>query len=114
MIEDDGRGFDVSAPAEGMGLAGMRERVSLLDGTSSIESRRGRGTTIVVELPVRGGGMSAIRVLIVDDHAVVRSGLRLAARARGGHRGRGGGGDRRRGRSAPRGSRSRTSCCSTS
>lgn len=52
VIEDDGRGFDVSRPAEGMGLASMRERVSLLDGTIAIESRVGRGTTIVAELPV--------------------------------------------------------------
>lgn len=54
VIEDDGRGFDISAPVEGMGLAAMRERVRLLDGTMVVESRRGRGTTIIVELPVRG------------------------------------------------------------
>lgn len=54
VIEDDGRGFDVSAPVEGMGLAAMRERVRLLDGTMAVESRRGRGTTIIVELPIRG------------------------------------------------------------
>jgi signal transduction histidine kinase len=53
VIEDDGRGFDVSAPVEGMGLAAMRERVRLLDGTMAVESRRGRGTTILVELPIR-------------------------------------------------------------
>lgn len=54
VIEDDGRGFDVAAPAEGMGLAAMRERVRLLDGTLVVESRRGKGTTIIVELPIRG------------------------------------------------------------
>ena len=53
VIEDDGTGFDVSGPAEGMGLAGMRERVSLLDGVLVIESSLGVGTTIVAELPVR-------------------------------------------------------------
>lgn len=51
VIEDDGKGFDVSRPAEGMGLAGMRERVSLLDGVISVDSTPGRGTTIVAELP---------------------------------------------------------------
>ncbi|MFN8223093.1 MAG: GAF domain-containing sensor histidine kinase [Gaiellales bacterium] len=51
VVEDDGRGFDTSLPAEGMGLEGMRERVSLLDGTIEIDSAPGHGTTIVVELP---------------------------------------------------------------
>jgi signal transduction histidine kinase len=32
----------------------MRERVRLLDGAMTVESRRGRGTTILVELPIRG------------------------------------------------------------
>lgn len=54
VIEDDGQGFDVDGPVEGMGLAGMRERVGLLDGVLEVESAPGRGTTIVVELPVRG------------------------------------------------------------
>jgi signal transduction histidine kinase len=56
VVEDDGRGFDVAAPAEGMGLAGMRERVDLLDGILAIESAPGRGTTVVAELPVKEPG----------------------------------------------------------
>ena len=56
VIEDDGAGFDLSRPVEGMGLAGMRERVGLLDGTIAIESAPGRGTTIVAELPLREAG----------------------------------------------------------
>jgi signal transduction histidine kinase len=55
VIEDDGQGFDVGAPADGMGLSGMRERVSLLDGVLMIESTADVGTTVVAELPVRGG-----------------------------------------------------------
>lgn len=54
VIEDDGRGFDPEAAANGgIGLLGMRERVSLLDGRLSIESSPGAGTTVVVEVPVR-------------------------------------------------------------
>lgn len=54
VIEDDGQGFDVGAPAEGMGLVGMRERVNLLDGELGLESTVGEGTTIVVDLPLVG------------------------------------------------------------
>lgn len=57
-IEDDGRGFnpDKVQPAEddtrGLGLAGMRERASLVDGTVQISSEPGRGTRIDVEMSI--------------------------------------------------------------
>jgi signal transduction histidine kinase len=51
VIEDDGVGF--SGPSgEGLGLVGMRERVGLLNGRLVVESRPGRGTTIVAEVPL--------------------------------------------------------------
>jgi signal transduction histidine kinase len=57
VIEDDGAGFDPSAPRSpdrrGLGLIGMRERASHLNGSVVIESARGRGTRVIVELPVR-------------------------------------------------------------
>ena len=37
--------------ARGLGLAGMRERVSLLGGNFVVESTPGRGTTIQVRIP---------------------------------------------------------------
>jgi signal transduction histidine kinase len=60
VIEDDGRGFppkildtlDVSKEG-GLGLVGMRERVSLVDGRFTVEATEGAGTTIVVEVPLR-------------------------------------------------------------
>jgi len=58
VIEDDGVGFDV-ADAErpgrrrGLGLLGIRERVSQLHGTVRIESRDHGGTRIEVEVPNR-------------------------------------------------------------
>ncbi|HKO74236.1 MAG TPA: GAF domain-containing sensor histidine kinase [Gaiellaceae bacterium] len=54
IVEDDGRGFDAERETNGgIGLIGMRERVALLDGSLTIESAQGKGTTLVVEVPLR-------------------------------------------------------------
>ena len=47
-VRDDGAGFDVSAPAGGFGLVGMRERAELLGGTVALVSGNGAGTTVTV------------------------------------------------------------------
>ena len=57
-IEDDGVGFDCAladqaAERRGLGLIGIRERVSELRGTLRLESAPGKGTRLTVELPVR-------------------------------------------------------------
>ena len=52
VVEDDGRGFDPSAPATGFGLLGMRERVALVRGSFELESAPGEGTTLRAVLPV--------------------------------------------------------------
>ena len=53
VIEDDGVGFDPSTVRDGaLGLVGMRERVSLLGGRFEVESARGAGTTLIIELPL--------------------------------------------------------------
>lgn len=50
-VEDDGCGVSpVSTP--GVGLASMRERATEVGGTCTVESRRGGGTVVRVELPV--------------------------------------------------------------
>jgi len=53
-IKDDGRGFDRrQAEAKGgLGLISMRERVRLVGGALSIESRPGQGTHLVVDVPL--------------------------------------------------------------
>lgn len=57
-VEDDGVGFDpdeMRQPREtgqGLGLLGMRERLSLLGGTCDVESHPGQGTQVVVTLPL--------------------------------------------------------------
>jgi signal transduction histidine kinase len=54
VVEDDGRGFEAGeSSGEGLGLVGMRERVSLLEGRLAIESTEGAGTTLVAEVPLR-------------------------------------------------------------
>jgi two-component system nitrate/nitrite sensor histidine kinase NarX len=53
-VQDDGRGFDVGGTLlgrDGFGLYTMRERMTLIGGTLSIESAPGRGTTIVADVP---------------------------------------------------------------
>ena len=55
IVEDDGKGFDPeAAAAQGrLGLAGMRERLALIEGTLTIESTPGVGTTLYFHLPVK-------------------------------------------------------------
>jgi PAS domain S-box-containing protein len=56
-VRDDGVGFDPGRAREGrsLGLASMRERVRLVNGTLDIESVPGRGTAIVAWVPGEGG-----------------------------------------------------------
>jgi len=50
-VQDDGRGFDPETQ-RGMGLLGMQERITNLGGTFNVESESGRGTLIMVRLPL--------------------------------------------------------------
>jgi len=54
IIRDSGKGFDVEAALQGkgLGLTSMRERVRLVNGTISIESKPMGGTTIHVRVPL--------------------------------------------------------------
>ena len=68
-IEDDGRGFDSEKVFEsfktgrvrGLGLLGMEERISLLDGKLSVKSEPGVGTRIEVFVPIPLEGVPAPR-----------------------------------------------------
>lgn len=56
-IRDNGVGFDLGAVESdrrrsGLGLIGMRERLSAIGGTLAIDSAPGRGTTLLIRLPV--------------------------------------------------------------
>jgi signal transduction histidine kinase len=50
-VQDDGRGFDPTAPSGGFGLVGMRERAGLLAGTVDVDSTPGAGATVTAVLP---------------------------------------------------------------
>ena len=53
IVSDSGRGFDVEAvkQGKGLGLTSMQERVRLVNGTISIESKPMVGTTVRVRVP---------------------------------------------------------------
>jgi signal transduction histidine kinase len=50
-VRDNGAGFDPAAPVHGFGLAGMRERVELLEGVFAVESAPGAGTVVTARFP---------------------------------------------------------------
>ena len=103
-VRDHGRGFDperrLEAGAEGgqFGLFGMRERLSLVDGSLTVTSTPGKGTQVTMLVPRAGRECRApeasldtatsrlasqpgetapqvIRVLLADDHKMLRDGL---------------------------------------
>jgi signal transduction histidine kinase len=57
-VDDNGQGFELPgrtgdlATAGKLGLIGMHERADLLDGTLTVRSELGKGTTVTVEVPV--------------------------------------------------------------
>ncbi|WP_431267182.1 ATP-binding protein [Dankookia sp. P2] len=55
VVEDDGRGMpgrrDPAAP-QALGLRGIAERLTMLGGSLEIESAPGRGTTLLIEVPL--------------------------------------------------------------
>ncbi len=54
LIEDNGIGLNPAGKKEGLGLTGMRERASLLNGEFAIQPREGGGTRLFFTLPVPG------------------------------------------------------------
>ena len=100
-IEDRGIGFDPTAidhrsPGEHFGLFSIKERMESMGGWCVITSVPGRGTKVELGLPastsrggmqrrlsdrkttsiVAPGGTTRTRLLLVDDHAMIRQGLR--------------------------------------
>ena len=82
-------------PGAGTGLIGLAERVALAGGDARARAGRRRRLR-----PARDAAAAVIRVLLVDDDALVRSGLRMMLA--GAERDRGRGGGRRRPRRARR------------
>lgn len=54
LVKDNGKGFDKNQKKdESFGLIGMRERVQLLDGEITIDSKIGVGTIVMINVPIR-------------------------------------------------------------
>ncbi|RWB16279.1 MAG: sensor histidine kinase [Mesorhizobium sp.] len=55
-VEDNGHGFDANiAPgSRHLGLAGMKERLALIGGELTVETAKGKGTTIYADVPLPG------------------------------------------------------------
>ncbi len=51
-IDDNGKGFDVTQNTTGFGLQSMRDRTLALDGNFYVDSVPGRGTKIMVNIPL--------------------------------------------------------------
>jgi len=57
LVQDDGMGFDAASVLSctargGLGMIGIRERLNAVGGTLQIDSAAGRGTTLLVKIPV--------------------------------------------------------------
>jgi signal transduction histidine kinase len=52
-VADDGKGFDPSVVGHGLGLGNIQRRLSESGGVARVESSSGRGTRIVLELPLQ-------------------------------------------------------------
>jgi PAS domain S-box-containing protein len=57
-LRDDGHGFRVKDRHDGLGLAGMRERVDQMGGNLKVTSTRNNGTQVVVTVPYNGESRS--------------------------------------------------------
>ena len=51
LVEDDGIGFDKEKQTDGIGLQLTKKRVLLFDGEIEIDSQKGKGTTITIDIP---------------------------------------------------------------
>jgi len=55
IVEDNGKGFDISQvkrSENGMGLGTIEKRIEHLEGTFTVDSVKGKGTSILIDLPV--------------------------------------------------------------
>lgn len=52
IVEDDGKGMDKETMIAGIGFTSIRSRVSLWKGAFSIESQPGKGTMVLVDIPL--------------------------------------------------------------
>jgi len=51
-IEDNGKGFNTSQQAEGMGLKNMQSRIDYLKGIIEFNSEINKGTLVAIHIPL--------------------------------------------------------------
>jgi two-component system sensor histidine kinase UhpB len=51
-VEDDGKGFDLTATTRGSGLTNMADRLAALGGEVEMRSSPGQGTAVLGRVPV--------------------------------------------------------------
>ena len=51
-VDDDGRGFDLGVTSDGIGLIGMRERMTAVGGSIDVSSSAETGTMVQIRLPL--------------------------------------------------------------
>src|SRR5262249_7963875 len=75
-VSDSGSGFNVESARskKGLGLISMRERLRLIDGTISIDSRIGAGTSINVMVPL--SRIPAVHEVSRSERPQAKAGLR--------------------------------------
>ena len=76
-VADDGQGISTDDLNSSHGVAGMRERALLVGGTLEIRRRAPRGSEVRLVVPDPMSSPRRTRILIADDHTLVRSGLRM-------------------------------------
>ena len=78
QVHDDGDGVGAMSAGPGLGLIGMRERVSALGGRLHTGPREGGGFQVRAEASRSGIEFARlmIRVLLADDQTLIRSGIR--------------------------------------
>ena len=54
MVRDNGRGIpeEEVVRSKSLGLVGMRERALIWGGTVEIKGKKGKGTTVILRLPI--------------------------------------------------------------
>ena len=85
-VSDDGRGLDAEQLDDRSGHFGLKALAGLataVGATLTVDSTPGKGTTLC-----SGGAHPMIRVVVVDDHAIVRQGLERLLAHRRRHRAR--------------------------
>ena len=73
-----GGGQEAPAGGTGHGLVGMRERATLFDGSPGRRAAPGRWVSGRRHAAIHPGAGAVIRVLVADDQALVRGGLRAS------------------------------------